>query len=101
MVQAYGQTMPLNQVASITVPEPRDPLGPGLGQGHGVNAVDKAIRDANLGLSARWSRGRLLRIRIPELNEQRRKRDGQATPTNTPRRGGSRSGMSGATGSTG
>ena len=71
MVQAYGQTMPLNQVASITVPEPRA-LAVQVWDKGMVSAVEKAIRDANLGLSPTVE-GQLLRIRIPELNEQRRK----------------------------
>lgn len=71
MVHAYGQTMPLNQVASITVPEPRA-LAVQVWDKGMVSAVEKAIRDANLGLSPTVE-GQLLRIRIPELNEQRRK----------------------------
>lgn len=70
-VNAYGQSMPLNQVASITVPEPRT-LSVQVWDKGMVNAVDKAIRDANLGLSP-VVEGQVLRIRIPELNEQRRK----------------------------
>ncbi len=70
-VHAYGQTMPLLQVASITVPEPRA-LAVQVWDKSMVNAVEKAIRDANLGLSP-VTEGQLLRIRIPELNEQRRK----------------------------
>ena len=71
MVQAYGQSMPLHQVASITVPEPRA-LAVQVWDKGMVSAVEKAIRDANLGLSPTVE-GQLLRIRIPELNEQRRK----------------------------
>lgn len=70
-VQAYGQTMPLNQVASITVPEPRA-LSVQVWDKSMVGAVDRAIRDANLGLSP-VTEGQVLRIRIPELNEQRRR----------------------------
>ena len=70
-VSAYGQTMPLNQVASISVPEART-LSVQVWDKSMVNAVDKAIRDANLGLSP-VVEGQVLRIRIPELNEQRRK----------------------------
>ncbi len=70
-VHAYGQTMPLNQVASITVPEART-LSVQVWDKSMVSAVDKAIRDANLGLSP-VVEGQILRIRIPELNEQRRK----------------------------
>eukprot|EP01037_Dinobryon_pediforme_P011658 gene11658-biopygen7097 len=71
MVTAYGQTMPLNQVATISVPEPRA-LAVQVWDKGMVNAVDKAIRDANLGLSPTIE-GQILRIRMPELNEQRRK----------------------------
>src|SRR5271165_569114 len=70
-VEAYGQRMPLNQVATISVPEPRA-LAVSVWDKSMVQAVDKAIRDANLGLSPTVE-GTTLRIRIPELNEQRRK----------------------------
>ena len=70
-VEAYGQRMPITQVASISVPEPRA-LSVSVWDKSLVAAVDKAIRDANLGLSPTVE-GTLLRIRIPELNEQRRK----------------------------
>ena len=70
-VEAYGQRTPIAQVASISVPEPRA-LSVSVWDKSMVNAVDKAIRDANLGLSPTIE-GTLLRIRIPELNEQRRK----------------------------
>ena len=70
-VEAYGQRMPLNQVATISVPEPRA-LSVSVWDKTMVQAVDKAIRDANLGLSPTVE-GTTLRIRIPELNEQRRK----------------------------
>jgi ribosome recycling factor len=70
-VEAYGQRMPLSQVASISVPEARA-LSVSVWDKAMVHAVDKAIRDSNLGLSPTVE-GTLLRIRIPELNEQRRK----------------------------
>ena len=70
-VQAYGQSMPLNQVATISIPEARSISVQVWDKGM-VNAVDKAIRDANLGLSP-VVEGQVLRIRIPELNEQRRR----------------------------
>ena len=63
--------MPLNQVATISVPEPRA-LSVSVWDKGMVHAVDKAIRDSNLGLSPTVE-GTILRIRIPELNEQRRK----------------------------
>ena len=70
-VDAYGQTMTLNQLATISVPEPRM-LSVHVWDKALVGAVDKAIRNANLGLSPTVE-GQVLRIRIPELNEQRRK----------------------------
>lgn len=70
-VDAYGQSMPLNQLATISVPEPRM-LSVQVWDKTMVGAVDRAIRDANLGLSP-VVEGQVLRIRIPELNEQRRK----------------------------
>ena len=70
-VQAYGQSMPLNQVATISIPESRT-ISVQVWDKSMVHAVDKAIRDANLGLSP-VVEGQVLRIRIPELNEQRRK----------------------------
>ena len=70
-VEAYGQSMPLNQVATISVPEPRM-IAVQVWDKSMVGAVDKAIRSANLGLSPNVE-GQILRIRIPELNEQRRK----------------------------
>jgi len=71
VVEAYGQAMPINQVATVSVPESRA-LAVQVWDKGMVNAVDKAIRDANLGLSPTVE-GQILRIRIPELNEQRRK----------------------------
>jgi len=70
-VDAYGQQMPINQVGTISTPEPRlltvQVWDKGL-----AKAVDKAIRDAGLGLNPQMD-GQLLRIPIPELNEERRK----------------------------
>jgi ribosome recycling factor len=71
VVEAYGQAMPLNQVATVSVPEARA-LAVQVWDKGMVGAVDRAIRDANLGLSPTVE-GQILRIRIPELNEQRRK----------------------------
>ena len=70
-VDAYGQSMPINQLATISVPEPRM-LSVQVWDKAMVTAVDRAIRDANLGLSPTVE-GQILRIRIPELNEERRK----------------------------
>jgi ribosome recycling factor len=70
-VEAYGQSLPMNQLATISVPEPRM-LSIQVWDKAMVGAVDKAIRNSNLGLSP-IVEGQVLRIRIPELNEQRRK----------------------------
>jgi ribosome recycling factor len=69
-VNAYGSSMPLNQVASVSVPEPRM-LSVQVWDKTNVGAVDKAIREANLGLNP-IVEGTLLRIPIPELNAERR-----------------------------
>ena len=70
-VDAYGQSSPLAQVATISVPEPRM-ISVQVWDKALVGAVERAIRDSNLGLSPNIE-GQVLRIRIPELNEQRRK----------------------------
>ncbi len=70
-VEAYGQSMPLNQVATVTVPESRM-LGVQVWDKSMVGAVERAIRDAGLGLNP-ITDGNNLRIPLPELNEQRRK----------------------------
>ncbi|MBV8791504.1 MAG: ribosome recycling factor [Pseudolabrys sp.] len=70
-VDAYGAMMPLNQVASVTVPEPRL-IAVNVWDKSLVHAVEKAIVAANLGLSPA-TEGQTLRLRIPELNEERRK----------------------------
>ena len=69
-VQAYGASMPLNQVASVSVPEARM-LSVQVWDKTNVHAVDRAIREANLGLNP-IVEGTLLRIPIPELNAERR-----------------------------
>jgi len=71
MVEAYGSRVPLNQVANITVPEARM-LGVSIWDKSMVNAVDRAIRESNLGLNPIVD-GQNLRIPLPELNEERRK----------------------------
>jgi ribosome recycling factor len=70
-VDAYGALMPLNQVATVNVPEPRM-ITVQVWDRSMVNAVEKAIRDSNLGFNPA-TEGQTLRIRVPELNEQRRK----------------------------
>ncbi|HEV2000013.1 MAG TPA: ribosome recycling factor [Xanthobacteraceae bacterium] len=69
-VDAYGSEMPLTQVATVSVPEPRS-LSIQVWDKSVVVAVDKAIRNANLGLNPQIE-GQLLRIRIPELSQERR-----------------------------
>jgi ribosome recycling factor len=70
-VEAYGNTVPVNQVGSIATPEPRMITVQVWDKGL-AKAVDKAIRDAGLGLNPQMD-GQLLRIPLPELNEERRK----------------------------
>ena len=70
-VDAYGTHMPLNQLATISVPEPRM-ISVQVWDRSMVKAVEKAIIDSNLGLSPA-TEGQVLRLRIPELNEERRK----------------------------
>jgi ribosome recycling factor len=70
-VDAYGQQMPVAQVGTVSTPEPRL-LTVQVWDKSMVKAVDKAIRDAGLGLNPQID-GQLLRIPIPELNEDRRK----------------------------
>src|SRR6516164_6681470 len=70
-VEAYGSHMPLNQLATISVPEPRA-LSVQVWDRSMVHAVEKAISAANLGLTPS-TEGQMLRLRIPELNEERRK----------------------------
>ena len=70
-VEAYGSPMPVNQVASLSVPEPTlivaQPFDPSL-----LGAIEKAIRGANLGLNPA-NDGKMIRIPLPALTEERRK----------------------------
>ena len=70
-VEAYGQQMPLNQVGSVSAPEPRlltvTPWDKGL-----VHAIEKALRESDLGLNPMTQSG-VIRVPLPALNEQRRK----------------------------
>ena len=70
-VEAYGARTPLSQLSTVSVPEPRL-LSVQVWDRSMVNAVEKAIRESDLGLNPQ-TEGQVLRIRIPELNEQRRK----------------------------
>jgi ribosome recycling factor len=70
-VEAYGTRMPLNQVASLSVPEPAmivaQPFDPSL-----MTVIEKAIRSSDLGLNP-GNDGKVIRIPIPALTEERRK----------------------------
>ena len=70
-VDAYGSHMPLNQLATVSVPEPRL-ISVQVWDRSMVHAVEKAIAASSLGLSPS-TEGQVLRLRIPELNEERRK----------------------------
>src|SRR6187549_3661552 len=70
-VDAYGQSMALNQVATVSVPEPRL-ISVQVWDRSMVHAVEKAIAASNLGLTPA-TEGQTLRLRIPELNEERRR----------------------------
>lgn len=69
-VEAYGSKMPLNQVGTVSVPEPRL-LSVQVWDASMVKAVEKSIRDAGLGLNPQ-PEGNVIRIPIPDLNEERR-----------------------------
>ena len=71
VVEAYGTVVPLNQVANISVPEPRL-ISVQVFDRSTVKAVEKAIRDSGLGLNPQ-TEGSTLRVPIPELNSERRK----------------------------
>ena len=70
-VEAYGSTVPLNQVAMVAAPEPRlltvQPFDKSLAQ-----VIEKAIRDSDLGLNPA-TQGNLIRVPLPALSEERRK----------------------------
>jgi ribosome recycling factor len=70
-VDAYGSSVPLNQVASLSIPEPTlivaQPFDPSL-----MGVIEKAIRSSNLGLNP-TNDGKVVRIPIPSLTEERRK----------------------------
>ena len=69
-VEVYGQQMPINQVGSITTPEPRI-INIQVWDQNNVSLVDAAIRKSELGLNPQID-GQLIRLPIPELNEERR-----------------------------
>src|SRR5210317_1717548 len=69
-VEVYGQQMPINQVGSITTPEPRM-INIQVWDQNNVQLVDAAIRKSELGLNPQIE-GQLIRLPVPELNEERR-----------------------------
>jgi len=71
MVEAYGSSVPINQVGAISVPEPRM-ISVSVWDKSMAGAVERAIRDAGLGLNP-MTDGTLIRVPIPDLNEERRK----------------------------
>jgi len=70
LVEVYGATMPVNQVATVSVPEPRM-LSVQVWDKDNVKLVEKAIRESELGLNPQLD-GQLLRIPLPDLSEDRR-----------------------------
>ena len=69
-VDVYGQQMPINQVGSITTPEPRM-INIQIWDANNVPLVDAAIKKSDLGLNPQID-GQLIRLPVPELNEERR-----------------------------
>ena len=69
-VDVYGQQMPINQIGSITTPEPRM-INIQVWDTNNISLVDAAIKKSDLGLNPQID-GQLIRLPIPELNEERR-----------------------------
>ena len=69
-VDVYGQQMPINQIGSITTPEPRM-INIQVWDANNVSLVDSAIKKSDLGLNPQID-GQLIRLPVPELNEERR-----------------------------
>ena len=69
-VDVYGQQMPINQIASITTPEPRI-INIQVWDTNNIQLIDAAIKKSDLGLNPQID-GQLIRLPIPELNEERR-----------------------------
>ena len=69
-VDVYGQQMPINQISSITTPEPRM-INVQVWDQNNVSLVDAAIKKSELGLNPQID-GQLIRLPVPELNEERR-----------------------------
>lgn len=70
-VEAYGSFLPLNQVASVSAPEPRILLVTPFDKGQ-AKAIEKAIRESDLGLDPAHQNG-IIRVPLPSMTEQRRK----------------------------
>ncbi|MEL6211916.1 MAG: ribosome recycling factor, partial [Pseudomonadota bacterium] len=71
MVDMYGQKMPINQVGTVSVPEPRM-ITVTVWDKSAVSATDKAIRESGLGINPQLN-GTIIMLPIPELNEERRR----------------------------
>lgn len=71
MVEAYGQSTPINQVGTVNVPEPRM-VTINVWDKSLVNKVEKAIRESGLGINPQMN-GTIIMLPIPELNEERRR----------------------------
>jgi len=69
-VDVYGQQMPINQIGSVTTPEPRM-INIQVWDSNNVSLVDAAIQKSDLGLNPQID-GQLIRLPVPELNEERR-----------------------------
>ena len=69
-IDVYGQKMPINQLATITIPEPRT-INVQVWDINNVNLIDSAIKKSELGLNPQID-GQLMRLPIPDLNEERR-----------------------------
>jgi len=74
-VEAYGQRVPINQVGTINVPEPRM-VTVNVWDKSMVNAVEKAIRESGLGINPQLN-GTIIMLPVPELNEERRRELGK------------------------
>jgi len=70
-IDVYGQKMPINQLATVTIPEPRT-ISIQVWDKNNVNLVDTEIKKSNLGINPQVD-GQIIRIRIPQLTEERRK----------------------------
>ncbi len=70
-VEAYGTSMPISQIATVSVPEPRM-LSVQVWDKENIKIAEKAIRESNLGLNPQVD-GQLLRIPLPDLSEERRR----------------------------